>query len=49
MLFLVAFLSVFVNLAGGLAAVIYTDTLQSFILIIGALIVAVIGEFELGN
>ena len=31
-------------LVGGLAAVIYTDTLQTFVMIIGALILTVISE-----
>ncbi|KAG5277601.1 hypothetical protein AALO_G00089290 [Alosa alosa] len=37
------------TIAGGLAAVIYTDTLQTFIMIIGAVILTITGFLLSGN
>ncbi|XP_033120745.1 sodium/myo-inositol cotransporter 2-like [Anneissia japonica] len=37
------------TVAGGLAAVIYTDTLQAFIMVIGAIVLAVISFNEIGG
>lgn len=36
-------------LSGGLAAVIYTDTLQTFVMIIGAIILTITGLYNYHN
>lgn len=36
-------------LVGGLAAVIYTDTLQTFVMIVGAIILTITGSFTLNE
>jgi len=40
-------LSIFVQ--GGLKAVVWTDTLQSFSMIVGMLLVAIVGTIEVGG
>ncbi|ELU01228.1 hypothetical protein CAPTEDRAFT_177168 [Capitella teleta] len=47
--FLLLAMTVLSTIAGGLAAVIYTDTLQCFIMILGALVVFVTGIMEIGG
>ncbi|CAH8526521.1 unnamed protein product [Dicrocoelium dendriticum] len=48
-IFLILGMTSLITLTGGLAAVIYTDTLQFFIMIIGAFILAILGYVKVGG